>query len=156
MTLFNSPPDSQQIEVSGEELNKINFSKECYTKDVAELHDQLLIHLDTKTSDCLRLCSKLVGPGPAIIYVPSSQANITEINNEREKFAYTRYRKIHFKWPKKLLKICYTDFLIIFCEKALYVRNGTWESIWKSCVPKKSEWDCSAENQCQSRKAKKF
>ena len=155
MTLFNSPRDSQQFELSGE-LNKINFSKECYTKAAAEPHDHLLIHLDTKTSECLKLCSKLVGPGPAIFYVPSSQANITEINNEREKFAYTRSRKIHSNRAKKFLKICYTDFLIIFCEKALYVENGTWESIWKSYVPTKINWDYSVENQCQSRKAKKF
>ena len=79
--LFNSPRDSQQIEISGKQLNKINFLKECYTKAVAEPHSHLLIDLGTVTSDCLKFCLNLVGPEPTTFYLPSSQAKITEINN---------------------------------------------------------------------------
>ena len=100
--LFNSPRDTQQIEYLGRQLNKAVFLKECYTDAVAEPHGHLLIDLDPKTSECLRFCSNIVGPGPTIFYLPSSQAKITEINNEREKFAYTQsLGKTHFSTATK-------------------------------------------------------
>ena len=93
---------TQQIEYLGRQLNKAVFLKECYTDAVAEPHGHLLIDLDPKTSECLRFCSNIVGPGPTIFYLPSSQAKITEINNEREKFAYTQsLGKTHFSTATK-------------------------------------------------------
>ena len=75
--LFNSPPDSQQIEFFAKELKKVNFFKECYTKLIAEPHGHILIVLDSKTSECLRFCSNIVGPGPTKFHLPSSPANNT-------------------------------------------------------------------------------
>ena len=103
--LFNSPRDSLQIQFFGKQLNKVNFLKECYTKAVAEPHGHLLIDLGSKTSECSRFCSNIVGPGPTIFYLPSSQAKITEITKEREKFAYTQsLRKTHFSSATKTVE----------------------------------------------------
>ena len=48
--LNNYPRDSWKIDFFGKQLNKINFSKECCTKAVAEPLGQLLIDMDAKTS----------------------------------------------------------------------------------------------------------
>ena len=103
--LFSSPRHSQQIQFFGKQLNKVNFLKECYTKAVAEPHGHLLTDLDSKTSECLRFCSNIVGPGPTIFYLPSSQAKITEITIEREKFAYSVSWKNTSVQQQKLLTV---------------------------------------------------
>ena len=119
--LFNSRRDSQQIQFLGKQLNKVNFLKECHTKAVAEPHGQRLINLDPKRSECLRFWSDIVDAGPTIIYLPSSQAKITEITNEREKFAYTQsLGKTHFnsatKTVEKLLQR-FSDILLWVCTQ---------------------------------------
>ena len=88
--LFNSPRDVQQINYFGKQLNKQQFLKESYEKAISEPHGHLLIDLDPKTSDALRFCSNIVGPGPSILYIPSAKAVTTDIHNEREKAAYTK------------------------------------------------------------------
>ena len=94
---------------------------ECYTKAVAEPQGHLLIDLDPKKSERLRFCSNIVGPGPTIFYLPSSQAKITEITNEREKFAYTQsLGKTHFSSATKTVEKRWEKFFDI-----LNVINGT-------------------------------
>ena len=113
--LFESPRDSQQIQFSGKQRNKIKFLKEGYTKAVAEPHGHLLFDLDTETIECLRLCSNITGPGPTTFYLPSSQAKNTEINIEREKFAYAQsLGKAHFSSARNFWRMVtwFSDILL--------------------------------------------
>ena len=48
-----------------------------------------MIDFDPRTSDSLRYCSNIVGPGPTEFYIPPSLAKETPLTNEREKLAYT-------------------------------------------------------------------
>jgi adenylate kinase family enzyme len=87
--LFKSPRDVNQITYLGNQLNNAKFLKDCYTKATnVESFGHLLVDFDPKTSDCLRYCSNIAGPGPSIFYLPSSKAVVTPITNERERVGY--------------------------------------------------------------------
>ena len=101
--LFNSPRDSQQTDHLGRQLKNTQFLRECYRRSVSEQYGHLLIDLDPKTSECLRYCSNVVGPGPTIFYLPSSQAKITQIKNEREKIGYTQAMGKNYFTPAKAI-----------------------------------------------------
>ena len=88
--LFNSPRDSQQIDYLGRQLKNTSFLRECYRRAISEQYGHLLIDLDPKTSECLRYCSNIVGPGPTIFYLPATKAKVTQIENGREKIGYTQ------------------------------------------------------------------
>ncbi len=88
--LFRSPRDASQIEVLGRQLNDVSFIKACYKKAIEEPYGHLLIDFDTKTSEGLRYCSNICGPGSSTFYIKSSKAKATEIKNERERIAYAR------------------------------------------------------------------
>ena len=87
--LFKSPRDEQQIVQFGKQLNKINFIRESYTQATSEPHGHLLIDLNPHTSEGLRYCSNIVGPGPSTFYLPPSKAVVTKLQNEKEARAYT-------------------------------------------------------------------
>ena len=88
MVLFNSPRDIHQIDHLGKQLDNITFLRHCYKKAVQEPFGHLLIDLDPKTSEYLRYCSNITGPGPSIFYLPSSKAVLTHLTNDRERKAY--------------------------------------------------------------------
>ena len=87
--LFKSPRDVQQIDVFGRQLNNTEFIRDCYKKATSEPFGQFMIDFDPRTSDSLRYCSNIVGPGPTDFYIPPSLAKETPLTNEREKLAYT-------------------------------------------------------------------
>ena len=87
--LFKSPPDVQQIDVFGRQLNNTEFFRDCYKKATNEPFGHFMIDFDPRTSDSLRYCSNIVGPGPTDFYIPPSLAKETPLTNEREKLAYT-------------------------------------------------------------------
>ena len=87
--LFKSPRDVQQIDVFGRQLNNTEFIRDCYKKATSEPFGHFMIHFDPRTSDSLRYCSNIVGPGPTDFYIPPSLARETPLTNEREKLAYT-------------------------------------------------------------------
>ena len=89
--LFSSPRHRQQIDLLGRQSNNVNFRRECYTNAVAETHGQFLNDLDTRTIEHLIFFSNIVCRGQATFYLPSSQTRNTEINNEREKTAYSHF-----------------------------------------------------------------
>ena len=51
----------------------------------------MFIDLDPKT--CLRYCSNITEPGPAVFYLPSDKAETTPLNYERERKIYTQLNK---------------------------------------------------------------
>ena len=87
--LFKSPRDVQQIDVFGRQLNKTEFIRDCYKKATSEPFGHFMIDFDPRTSDSLRYCSNIMGPGPMDFYIPPSLAKETPLTNEREKLAYT-------------------------------------------------------------------
>ena len=89
VVLFRSPRDVQQIDHFGRQLNKSEFIRDCYQKATSSSYGHFLIDFDPKTSESLRFCSNITGPGPTIFYLPSSLAKETALTNEREKRAYT-------------------------------------------------------------------
>ena len=101
--LFKSPRDVQQINHFGRQLNKSEFIRDSYQKATSIPYGHFMIDFDPKTSEPLRYCSNITGPGPTIFYLQSSQAKETLLTNEREKRAYTeamakekeRLQKIH-------------------------------------------------------------
>ena len=89
IVLFKSPRDVQQIDVFGRQLNNTEFIRDCYKKAVSEPYGHFMIDFDPQTSESLRFCSNIVGPGATVFYLPPSLARETPISNEREKIAYT-------------------------------------------------------------------
>ena len=87
--LFKSPRDVQQINHFGRQLNKSEFIRDSYQKATSIPYGHFMIDFDPKTSEPLRYCSNITGPGPTIFYLQSSQAKETLLTNEREKRAYT-------------------------------------------------------------------
>ena len=71
--------------------NKTNRSSfEIAIKKLLRLHMGIFfIDFDPQTSESLRFCSNITGPGPTIFYLPCSLAKETALTNEREKRAYT-------------------------------------------------------------------
>ena len=62
--LFKSPRDVQLIDVVGRQLNNTEFIRDCYKKATNEPFGHFMIDFDPRTSDSLRCCSNVVGPGP--------------------------------------------------------------------------------------------
>ena len=86
--LFKSLRDVQQIEDLGKQLNCLQLLKDAYKLATAEPYGRLIIDLDPKTSQALRFASQIFGPDHSIFYIPSQEAVMTPITNEKEKFAY--------------------------------------------------------------------
>ena len=89
IVLFKSPRDLQQIDHFGRQLKKVEFLRDCYTQVTALPYGRLLIDLDPKTSEVLRFGSNITAPGPTIFHLPSAIAKETDLDNERERRAYT-------------------------------------------------------------------
>ena len=88
--LFKSLRDIQQIEYLGKQLNCLQLIKEAYKLATAEPFGHFIIDLDPKTSQGLRFASHIIGPNPSIFYIPSEEAVVTPITNEKETFAYAQ------------------------------------------------------------------
>ena len=85
IVLFISPEERQQINFIGQQLNHTQLSKEIYELAIRRQFGHLLIDLDPKSSDVLRCCSNIVPPGPSVFYLPSANAVITNLTDERER-----------------------------------------------------------------------
>ena len=125
--LFDSPRDTQQIEYLGRQLSKAVFLKECYTDAVAEPHGHLLIDLNPKTSECLRFCSNIVGPGPTIFFfcLRHKQKFQKLTMSEKNLHTLSLLEKLTSIQQQKLLRHCDKEFLRFCCECAINVVNGT-------------------------------
>ena len=88
--LFKSLRDIQQIEYLGKQLNCLQLLKDAYKLATAEPYGRLIIDLDPKTSQAFQFASQIIGPDHPIFYIPSQEAVITPITNEKEKFAYAQ------------------------------------------------------------------
>ena len=88
--LFKSLRDIQQIEYLRKQLNCLQLLKDAYKLATAEPNGHLIIDLDPKTSQGLRFVSQIIGPDPSIFYIPSQEAVITPITNEKETLAYAQ------------------------------------------------------------------
>ena len=88
--LFKSLRDIQQIEYLGKQLNCLQLIKEAYKLATAEPFGHFIIDLDPKTSQGLRFASHIIGPNPSIFYIPSEEAVVTPVTNEKETFAYAQ------------------------------------------------------------------
>ena len=88
--LFKSLSDIQQIEYLGKLLNSLQLLKDAYKLATAQPYGHLIIDLDPKTSEGLRFSSQLIGPEPSIFYIPSEEAGVTTITNEKETLAYAQ------------------------------------------------------------------
>ena len=88
--LFKSLRDIQQIKYLGKQLNCLQLIKEAYKLATAEPFGHLIIGLDPKTSQGLRFASHIIGPNPSIFYIPSEEAVVTKITNEKETFAFAQ------------------------------------------------------------------
>ena len=86
--LFKSPRDIQQIDYLGRQLNNAKFLRHAYQLATKEDFAHLLIDLDLKISECLRYSSNILRYSPTIFYLPSSQAVVTSLENERECIMY--------------------------------------------------------------------
>ena len=88
--LFKSLRDIQQIEQIGKQLNCLILLKDAYKLSAAEPYGRLIIDLDPKASQGLHFASQIIGPHPSIFYIPSEEAVVTPITNEKETFAYAQ------------------------------------------------------------------
>ena len=123
--LFKSHRDIQQISCIGKQLNNTNFLKDSYDLARKQPFGHLLIDLDPKTTDSLRYCSNIVPPGPTIFYLPSSNAVITHLTNERERHMYAEADARNAgKHAKKFIKKSSNNFIKFLCECFLNVING--------------------------------
>ena len=86
--LFKSPQDRQQINFIGQQLNHTQFLKESYELAIRKQFGHLLIDFDPKSSDVLRYCSNIGPPDPSIFYLPSANAVIANLTDERETTMY--------------------------------------------------------------------
>ena len=66
-----------------------SFMRSCYELATRDSFGHLLIDLDSRTSDCSRYCSNIIGPEPTVFYLPLSKVEVTPIINEKEKRIYT-------------------------------------------------------------------
>ena len=89
IVFFKSARDIQKVNFLGKQLNLVKIFKHCYQLATKESFGRFLIDLDPKTSDCLRYGSNITEPGPTVFYLPSDTAELTPLNNEREKIIYT-------------------------------------------------------------------
>ena len=63
---------------------------EAYKLATAEPFGHLMIDLDPKITQSLRLSLHVIGPDPSNFYISSPEAVITTIKNETETFAYAQ------------------------------------------------------------------
>ena len=64
--LFKSPRDLQKIDYLGRQLKNAKIIRHAYQLATKEDFGHLLIDLDAKTSECLRVLSNIVSPSPTI------------------------------------------------------------------------------------------
>ena len=88
--LFKTLRDIQQIEYLGKQLNCLQLLKDANKVATAQPYGHLIIDLDPKTSQGLRFSFQLIGPEPSIFYIPSEEAVVTPITNEKEKLVYAQ------------------------------------------------------------------
>ena len=88
--LFKSPRDVQQVDYLGRQLNLAKFLRHCYQLSTKEAFGHFLIDLNPKTSETLRFCSNITGPGPSIFYPPAPQPDEIPLSNERDKSLYAK------------------------------------------------------------------
>ena len=121
--LFKSLRDVQQIDHFRRQLNKSRFIRDCYQKATSSPYGHFLIDFDPKTSESLRFCSNITGPGATIFYLPSL-AKETALTSEKEKRAYTEaLAKRKESFQKKLCN-CSADEVKFLYECALNIING--------------------------------
>lgn len=89
IVLFKSLRDIQQIEYLGKQLNCLQLIKDAYKTATKDPYGHLIIDLDPKTTQGLRFSSHIIGPSPSIFFIPSQEAVITPITNEKEARSYT-------------------------------------------------------------------
>ena len=82
--LFKSLRDIQQIEYLGKQLNCLQLLKDAYKLATAQSYRHLIVDLDPKTSQGLRFSSQFIGPELSVFYIPSEEAIVTPITNERD------------------------------------------------------------------------
>ena len=82
--LFKSLHDIQQIEYLGKQLNCLLLLKDAYKLATAEPYEHLIVDLDHKTCQGLRFESQIIGPDPSVFYIPSEEAVVTPITNEKK------------------------------------------------------------------------
>ena len=87
IVLFKLLRDIQQIEYLGKQFNCLQLLKDVYKLATAQPYGHLIIDLDPKTSQGLQFSSQLIGPEPSIFYIPSEEAVIAPITNEKDTFA---------------------------------------------------------------------
>ena len=88
--LFKSLRDIQQIKYLGKQLNGLQLLKDAYKLATTQPYGHLIIDLDPKTSQGLRFASQIIGPDPSVFYIPSEEAVVTPVTNEKETFAYAQ------------------------------------------------------------------
>ena len=79
--------DIQQIEYLGKQLNCLQLIKKAYNLATAEPFGHFIIDVDPKTSQGLRFASHIIGPNPSFFYIPSEEAVVTSITNEKQTLA---------------------------------------------------------------------
>ena len=89
VVLFKSPRDIQQIDHSGRQLNKSQFIRDFYQKATSYSYGLFLIDFELRTSESLRFCSNITGPGPTLFYLHSSLPKATSLTNGNEIRAYS-------------------------------------------------------------------
>ena len=82
--IFKSLRDIQQIEYLGKQLNCLQLINEANKLATAEPFGHFIIDLDPKTSQGLRFASHIIGPIPSFFYIPSEEAVVTPITNEKK------------------------------------------------------------------------
>ena len=68
--LFKSPHDFQQVDDFGKQLNLAQYSQKYLELRTKESFGHLVIEKDPKMPECLPFCSKIVKPGPSVLYIP--------------------------------------------------------------------------------------
>ena len=88
--LFKSPRDVQQVDYLGRQLNLAECFRHCYQLSTKEAFGHFLIDLNPKTSESLRFCSNITGPGTSTFCVPAPQSGEITLSNERDKSLYAK------------------------------------------------------------------
>ena len=88
--LSKSPRDVQQVYYIGRQLHLAKFLRHSYQLSTKEAFGHFLIDLNPKTSESLRFCSNITGPGPSIFYLPAPQPNEITLSNKRDKSLYAK------------------------------------------------------------------
>ena len=100
------------------------FLKESYELATKLLSGHLLIDLDLNTSDSLRYCSNILQPGPTIVCLPSSKADITNLTAERDLSMLKQKLELCESIFRKFPKEAPNSLINFLCECLLNVFNG--------------------------------